>query len=280
MLFFCAALIAAVVLLQAWRWADVRHDTIAWHDLAHRSGQPAQVFDLSLLKDLPEPARRYFRYVISVGAPLRRVSAIRMHGELSLGDKEKPNYLPMQATQILAPPHGLVWKLKAGRNLLRISGSDGINGTTSWVRFWLFNVLPIVRAGGSHDHARSAFGRVVAEAAFWAPAALLVGKNVTWSAVSDNIARATVTHNAMVQTVDITVAEDGRPDMVIIPRWSDANPERAFQVQPFGGYLSDFREFEGFMLPTRVEGGNFVGSSEYFPFYKAIVDDIHFGDVD
>jgi hypothetical protein len=29
-------------------------------------------------------------------------------------------------------------------------------------------------------------------------------------------------------------------------------------------------------LPTRVEGGNFIGTEDYFAFYKAQVDDLRF----
>jgi hypothetical protein len=186
----------------------------------------------------------------------------------------------MRAEQILAPPHGLVWELHAGKGLMHLSGSDGFDGETSWVRFWFMKSIPIVRVGGSNDHARAAFGRVVAEAVFWAPAALLPRDGVSWEAVSADVARATVAYNDMMQTVDVTVAEDGRPEMVVIPRWTDANPEKSYRLQPFGGFLSEFREFDGYKLPTHVEGGNFIGTEAYFPFYKAQVGSIRFLGVD
>jgi hypothetical protein len=80
-----------------------------------------------MLNGLAEPARRYFKYVIGEAAPIRTVAVIRMSGELGLGTKDKPNCGPMQAEQILAPPHGLVWKLDAGRGFKRITGSDGFD---------------------------------------------------------------------------------------------------------------------------------------------------------
>lgn len=234
------------------------------------------MFDAGLIADLPEPAQRYFSFCILPGAPLRMVAEIAMSGELGLGTKARPSYLPMRAEQILAPPYGLVWKVRLARGPVRIAGSDGIESETSWVRFWMLGLIPIVRAGGNEDHARAAFGRVVSEAAFWAPAALLPREGVAWEAVNASTARATVSHAGMTQTVDVTVAPDGKPTRIVIPRWSDANPNRVYQLQPFGGDLSEFREFEGYRLPTRVEGGNFIGSDEYFPFYKATVTSIRF----
>jgi hypothetical protein len=264
--------------LQAWRWTDNRRATRAWERLARKQQGSSGIFDPSLVATLPEPARRYFLFTIRAGAPIRTVAEIHMGGEIGLGTKDDPNYRPIRAEQILAPPHGLVWNLKAGGGVMRISGSDGFDGETSWVRFWLMDTFPIVRAGGTSDHARAAFGRVIAEAVFWTPGALLPNDYVTWEAVGADIARATVTDSGMTQTVDVTVDTDGRPTMVVIPRWSDANADKSYRLQPFGGYLSEFRDFEGYMLPTRVEGGNFIGTEEYFPFYRANVESIRFVD--
>lgn len=228
------------------------------------------MFDRALVADLPDPARRYFLYTLKEGAPLHRAVEIEMKGLLSFGNKENPAYRPMQARQILAPPFGLVWHLKCGA----VIGSDAALPDTSWTRFWLFGVFPVVRAGSTRDHHLSAFGRVVAEAAIWAPAALLPGDDVRWEQLDANSARATVTFRDYTQAVDITVAKDGQPQKVLIQRWSNANPQQQFRFQPFGGTLSNFRDFGGTCLPTTVEGGNHFGTDDYFPFYKAAVTSV------
>ena len=275
------ALLYAFLGLQIWRRMDDRRARQMWVELSGKTDAPvsvfdASVFDASMVAMLPEPARRYFTFTVKPGAPLHTVAEVRMRGEIGLGTRDNPKYRTMRAEQILAPPYGLVWKLNAGRGVTKVSGSDGCANGTSWVRFWLMKTVPIVRAGGTPDHARSAFGRVVAEAVFWAPAALLPNNGVSWEAVDANTARATVASNCQQQTVDITVAADGRPTKVVIPRWSDANAEKIYQLQPFGGYLSEFQDFDGYTLPTCVEGGNFIGTEEYFPFYKARVYDFRF----
>jgi hypothetical protein len=63
-------------------------------------------------------------------------------------------------------------------------------------------------------------------------------------------------------------------------RWSNANPTRRWQMQPFGAKLSQFRKVEGYCLPTQVVGGNFFGTDAYFPFYRAEVTSIRFPDRD
>ena len=265
---FLALLVAA---LAGWRAVDGRADQSAWKYLAGMESGKGRMFDPAMVADLPEPARRYFRFTIQPGTPLHTVVEIDMTGELGLGTMAAPNYQSMQARQILAPPQGLVWKVKTGA----ISGSDGALPESSWTRFWLFGLFPVVRASGP-DHRRSAFGRVAAEAAFWSPASLLPGDHVRWEPLDESGARAFVQYGAFEQAVDITVDDRGAPSRVVIQRWSNANSEKQFREQPFGGDLSDFREFEGYRLPTRVEGGNHIGTPDYFPFFKAVVTDIRF----
>ena len=228
---------------------------------------------------LPDPARRFFRFAIAPGTPLHTVAEIAMTGEFSLGSKDKPGYMPMRAEQVLAAPHGFIWKARAGDRIW-FSGSDGAAQGRSWSRFWLLGIVPVARAGNNADHFRAAFGRYVAEAVFWTPAALLPSEHVRWEAIDDSSARVILTHNKLEQAVDVTVDAEGRPVKVVFQRWSNANPTKTFQTQPFGGYLSDYRAFDGFRLPTRVEAGNHFETDDYFAFFKATVSDVRFPSTD
>jgi hypothetical protein len=271
--------IALLVVLSAaslagWRALDRRADRDAWERLALSRAAETAAFDPGMVAGLPDPARRYFLYTIAPGTPLRSVAVIDMAGEIGMGTQAAPGYRAMTARQILAPPQGFVWALDAGL----IGGSDGLMADTSWTRFWLAGLVPVVRVGGDADHARSAFGRVVAEGTFWTPAAFLPGPGIVWEPVDDDTARVTVSHNGLEQSVEITVAADGRPLRVVMPRWSNANADGEWRIQPFGGDLSEFRDFDGYRLPTHVDGGNFIGTDAYFPFFKARVTDIRFDD--
>jgi hypothetical protein len=273
-----SALLLIVLLMLAWRMRDARATHAAWKQLRHSASTPVELFSQQMVKDLPDAARRYFLFSIAEGTPLRQVSEIRMRGEICLGNKADPACRPMRATQILAPPHGFIWSVQAGGGgMLRMAGSDGMLADDSWTRFWLGGIVPLVRAGGDSDHLRSSLGRVVAEAAFWAPATLLPGRDVEWSEGSTpNQARAIVKRGSLTQRVDIDIADNGRPTRVLIPRWSNVNPEKEWRLQPFGGTLAEFRRFGGFTLPTRVDGGNHIGTADYFPFFRARVESINF----
>jgi hypothetical protein len=271
LIFILILLVLTVTALVVWRHCDRRADRAEMDRLIALQPSDPAVFSAEMLADLPDPARRFFTFAIAEGTPLYTVAEIEMEGQFGMGDTGDPGYMPMRATQVLAAPNGFVWSMSS-EGTMRMAGSDsGI-----WTRFWLFGLAPVARFGGDPDHTRSAFGRYVAEAVFWTPAAVLPGPNVTWEPASENVARFTMRRGDLEQSVDVTVDADGRPLHVSFLRWSNANPEGVHRLQPFGGYLSEFREFDGFTLPTHVEAGNMFETDDYFPFFIADITDVSF----
>lgn len=260
--------VLSLVALRLW---DERADQMEWARLAALQPTKPAMYDPIMVSDLPEPARRFFNFAIKPGTPLLTVAEIDMGGEFSLGTRGNPNYQPMDARQILAAPTGFVWQLKMP-GAVSVSGSD----TGSWTRFRVLGLIPVARMGGDTDHTQAAYGRYVAEAVFWTPAALLPRAGVVWESLGQDLARVTVTHNGLSQAVDVKVDAEGRPVMVHFMRWSNANPDKTYRLQPFGGNLSDFREVQGFRIPFNVEAGNMFGTDEYFAFFKAKVSTVRF----
>lgn len=262
------SLLIALVYLRYW---DSYQDRLEWQRLSAYQPVEPQQYHSGLVADLPAPVRQFFEYVIQQGTPLNTVAEIEMGGEFSLGNLDNPGYRPMVARQILAAPAGFVWQAKLP-GLIPVSGSD----TGAWTRFRILGLLPVARKGGDADHARSAFGRYVAEAVFWTPAALLPGPGITWEASDHNTARVTVTHQSFSQTVDIMIDKDGCPNTVQFMRWSNANSDKKHRLQPFGGHLSDFRDVDGFRVPFSVEAGNMFATDEEFVFFKAKVHSVRY----
>jgi hypothetical protein len=259
------------------RLGDARQAEAAWARLAGLGAPDPARFDPAMVEGLPAPARRYFRRAIAPGTPLRRVAEVEMAGEFALGDRRNPRTMPMRARQILAPPHGFVWIASMrGPWPTRVSGSDAYAGGEAWTRFWLLGAIPIARAGGTPDLARSAAARGIAEAALWVPAALLPGDGVGWEPVDDRRARAVVMHHGERFPVELEVAEDGRLVSASMLRWSDANPERTFRWQPFGGTIEEVGGFEGYTVAATLAAGNNFGTDAYFPFFRPRVLSIRY----
>lgn len=266
-------LVLAIVLLGLVALAlfDRRADQAEWRRLRALQPDEPHLFDPDRVASLPEPARRYFRSAIQPGTPLLPVAVIEMKGQFGLGSKADPRYQSMDARQILAAPQGFVWTMRTTGGM-PFTGSD----SGRWTRFRLFGLVPVARVGGTPDHARSAFGRYVSEAVIWSPAALLPGPGVTWSEVDADTARVTLRHGDLTQAVDVALDVEGRPKVVSFERWTNANPEKDFRLQPFGAVLSNFRTVGGYRLPFHVEAGNMFGTKDHFPFFIADVTDIRF----
>ncbi|WP_112323412.1 DUF6544 family protein [Oceanibium sediminis] len=270
---FAILVVVALVLvgLAVLAFLDRRADRAEWERLTALQPKDPPLFTAQMVADLPEPARRYFTYAISPGTPLLPVADIGMTGQFSLGTKDDPRYQPMEARQLLAAPEGFVWAMNTTGGM-PVAGSD----SGRWTRFRIFGLVPVARAGGDVDHARSAFGRFVSEAVIWSPAAVLPGPGVTWEAVDDDTARVTLRRGQLAQAVDMTLDAEGRPRVVSFERWTNANPEKTFRLQPFGAVVSDFREVAGYRLPFHAEAGNMFGTDDYFPFFIADVTQIRF----
>jgi len=223
-----------------------------------------------MVAGLPEPAQRYLRHAITPGTPLRTVAVIEMAGRFGLGDKNDHRFWPMRARQILAPPFGFVWIPHIGSGLMRMSGSDGLVGHEAWTRFWLLGTVPLVRAAGTPDLARSAVGRTIGEA-LWVPASLMPANGISWEPVGTDSARAVFEVRGERHAIELTVNDHGRPLSIVLQRWSSANPEGIFRWQPFGATIEAVGTFSGYTVPTRLSGGNHFGTADYFPFFQAEV---------
>jgi len=257
------------------RRSDRAADRAEWQRLAAFQPAAPERFSLAMLAGLPPLVQRFFAFAIAEGTPLRPVVALEMTGDFGMGDKADPRYMPMHARQILAAPHGFVWAMKTTGGAIAMSGSD----TGLWTRFRLFGLVPVARLGGDADHRRAAFGRYVAESLFWSPAALLpavAGDAVRWEGLDADTVRMTMSHQGQEQAVEMVVEASGQPRLVRFMRWNNANPQKHYQLQPFGGYLSRFATFQGYTLPTHVEAGNAFGTGDYFPFFRADITAVSF----
>jgi hypothetical protein len=262
--------LAGLVAAGVWRrQADLRDDRQASAALSARPA-PAR-FDPAMLDGLPPLARRYLTWAIAPGTVLSPVVCLQMRGRFVLNGKG----LPMRARQVLAPPHGLVWRAHIGQGIGAVSGSDGLlalpgQPARSWTRFRALGLVPVARAGGTPDHLRSAATRAVMEAV-WCPASLLPQAGAVWRDLDG--AQAEVGYPALtgVAPMHLELAEDGAPRTLVAARWSDANPQRRWQLQPFGGRVLAHGSFGGFRIPTHVELGNHWGTPAYAPFFEAEV---------
>jgi hypothetical protein len=264
------AIAAGASLLGAFglHWEADRQAWDAFQAIERSASGTNEVFDPAMVADMPEIARRYFLHAIAPGTPLRTTVRLEMEGKFLLGDKDEFQTYAMTADQILSPPAAFVWMPRMRSGVMEITGSDALVEEEAWTRFWINGLLPVVNLTGGVDLTRSARSRPAMEAV-WAPASLLPSNGVTWVQVGPDTAE--VAFGTEVEPVRMTLAPNGAVIEVATTRWSDANPDKQYRLQPFGGTLGREVTFEGFTIPTEVSIGNHFRTDNFLPFFQASI---------
>ncbi len=240
----------------------------AWNSVAAKAQPSSDAFDPATVQHLPEIARRYFCHAIADGTPLRSLIELRMQGTLILGDKDSQQIYAMAARQILRPPSDFVWLPKMKKGLMRISGFDALVSGHAWSRFWLLGLVPVANVQRTSDVARSASFRSAIES-IWVPASLLPSNQVLWEQTGLNTAQVRLRRFDPEIVLCLTLGANGLVREIVGQRWSNANSDGTFKLQPFGGNITAERTFEGYTIPSRLEVGNHFGTSAFLPFFQA-----------
>jgi hypothetical protein len=267
------ALILAAAALGAWvNGRDRAQARAVWAALEAARETAPPSYDPAMVADLPEVAQRYFARAIAPGTPLHRTVRLEMEGSFIMNG----NAMPMTARQFLAPPaRGFVWQAEVGAGFMRFAGSDGYHApktgpVESWTKFWLLGLVPLARIGGTEDHASAALTRLMLETV-WAPASLLPQFGAEWTQTGPDSAEIRFDTTRNVEPMQIALDAEGNLTEVQALRWTDANPEKQYRLQPFGGRMLEMGRHDGFLVPTRVELGNMYGTDDYTPFFLATI---------
>jgi hypothetical protein len=172
----------------------------------------------------------------------------------------------MRAQEILAAPHGLIWKASMGSGFMRFSGYDYYVDGEGAMRWFLWGVIPLVRAEGA-EITRSAAGRVAIEAAAWLPSALLPQNGVRWEPIDDHSARAYIRIGTEELTPTLTLDPDGRLERIEMMRWDPDERDYVLYV----GEVLGHKKFKGHTIPGKILLTSRAGTPRENPFFEAVV---------
>jgi len=185
--------------------------------LAERSAQSA-TYSETELAELPAPVVRYFRKVLRPGQPIVRRARITWAGEFNMGKPGRDNWRPFTAVQDYVPAApGFVWDARIAMMpgmpvLVRDAYLDGSGRMQGAV----FGLISVVDSQGTPTLASGALQRYLGEAA-WFPTALLPSQGVTWTAIDDTRALATLTGGGTTVSLEFRFNEEGMNVAVFTP---------------------------------------------------------------
>jgi hypothetical protein len=261
-------LLAVAIVLVALRLRHDRELERVWRSLQVRP--PDETFDPASVAGLPEPARRYLLRAIAPGTPLARSVVVTLVGRIGL--RPGANKLPFTSELLVAPPDGLIWKATVGSGVMRLSGDDRYAAGQGMMRWFLWHLIPVIRAGGP-DVSRSAAGRVALEAASFLPPALLPQRGARWEAIDDHSARVHLRVGSEKLTPVLFVAADGRLEQLEMLRW---DPDDRDYILWRGDALTAERRFGGYTLTTAGRVTKHAGTPRAHAFFEFSVTDMRF----
>jgi len=223
---------------------------------------------------LPAPVAKYFRQALREGQPMIRSARIIWAGEFRAGSADG-GWSLLKATQYFsAQPPGFVWDASIRlRPLMTVRVRDAYLGGQGSMQAKLLSLAPVVDACGQAELNAGALQRYLAEAV-WFPTALLPSAGVTWSAIDDSRALATLTDSGTTVSLRFHFNDVGEITGVFTPgRYREVNGK--YELTPWGGHFRSYEERDGMRIP--VEGDvEWRLQGESFPYWTGRIMEVRY----
>ncbi len=194
---------------------------------------------------LPPPVARYQVLAVGDRAPVR---TLRLSHGGTFRTSPTAKAVPIRGTQLFtADPPGFVWK---GRIRFApgvwVDARDMLILGEGSMRVLLDDTLPLANARGPQLDQGAAL-RLLAEMV-WYPTALFDARTVTWSAVDQDHARATLRLPGREVSGVFEFGPDGLPVAFAAERFTDKGV-----LRPWGGVYRDWRAVSGMRVPFEAD---------------------------
>jgi hypothetical protein len=245
---------AAVLGLGAYsttRWAKATQTLLDQLEAA-RLPATASRYDASELEGLPAPVQRYFRAVLKDGQPIITGVTVRHTGTFNVSaDGER--WIPFTSEQrVLTRRPGFVWNAR----MVLVPGIairvlDAYAAGIGTLHAALLGLFSLTRQHGSGEIARGELMRFMMESV-WYPTALLPSQGVTWAAIDDLSANATMVDGDISMTMRFTFDAAGLIETVRAEA-RGAMVGGKLVMMPWEGSLSNYQERDGMRVPLTGE---------------------------
>ena len=210
--------------------------------------------DFSRLEGLPRPVQQYFRMALKDGQQYIHMAKIEQEGELTTAP-EAEKFLPFAATQhVNAMDPGFTWNAKISMSpILHIRVVDSYIDGKAFGKVILQSAFTVDSQKDTDRLNSGALYRYLAEGA-WYPTALLPENGVTWTAIDENRALATLSDSGITVSVECTFNDAGElVKIYTTERYGHFDGE--YRQYPWEGHFSNYVEKDGMMIPSKGQVG-------------------------
>ena len=246
--------IGAAIIAASWLRTRGRGNVLLESLLEYVACTPLDPVNFSSLEELPSPVYRYFMHVLPKGQRLIGKTLIQQSGMLRTTPKSN-KWLPFDAHETIVPAaKGFVWdariKLPLGMHLRVLDSS--IAGAGSG-RVSLLSVFPVAAEEGAPELNAGTLCRYLAEAV-WCPTALLPQSGVTWTAIDDQSALATLCVRDIRVSLEFRFNTTGEVSGIYTPgRFAHIGSE--YRLLPWEGRFDHYQIMSGIRVPSFGEVG-------------------------
>lgn len=225
--------------------------------------------DLSRLAGLPAPVRRYLGAALSDGQPMIRGVRIEHRGTFNLAE-ETSRWKPFESDQqVVTRRPGFDWygtiEYCPG---VAVHVHDAYIAGEGILHASLMGLVPVARLCDRGDLARDELLRFLAESV-WYPTVLLPGQGVTWKAIDEQSAEATLTDGDVAASLVFSFG----PDDLVRSVSTEARGRRvrgAVHATPWQGRFWGYERRHGMRVPVDGEVA-WVVRGDYRPYWRGRV---------
>jgi hypothetical protein len=192
----------------SWRWQKGSAALRARLEASRTAPSPSRYHE-SELHGLPAPVQRYFRAALKDGQPVIAAATVEHSGTFNMSEGAA-QWKPFTSEQrVITQRPGFDWDAR----IMMFPGvpvhvHDAYVAGAGMLRGAILGLIPVVDMADSPELARGELMRFFAEAV-WYPTALLPSQGVTWQAVDDRSARATLSDGSISITLTFGFQDDG-----------------------------------------------------------------------
>lgn len=203
-------------------------------------------YDRAAINTLPRPVLRYFDFALTQGQPFVASACIRWEGTFTMRPHRWSAFTATQHYRVQPP--GFVWDARIRlTRVLPVLVRDSYADHEGSLRAAIGGIVRVADARGTADMAKGELLRYLGEAV-WFPTALLPSAGVTWTALDDDSATATLSDGATTVSMDAHFGESG--EIVSISAMRPRDVRGTSVLTPWVAHVRGYTRRQGMMVPT------------------------------